>query len=102
MWDGTEVRECNDLQVRTHWSEVDHYHRVVELELTADGQLWKARGNVLSSSLCAIVARMRRRTPWLPASRRPHLLDARGRHVGYGMSEYLDQLVDGAPVGVSE
>jgi hypothetical protein len=103
VWDGTELHQCNDLQVRTQWSEVDHYHRVVEIELTADGRLWKARGTVLSliplrnrrqdAEANTLVTRISEGlTCWT-------LEDGR---VGYGMSEYLDQLVDGAPVGVSE
>jgi hypothetical protein len=67
-WDGTELRQCNDLQVRTQWSQ-DDYHRVVEVELMSDGGRWKARGTVLS----LIPVRNRRQDADGKCSGYPHL-----------------------------
>ncbi|MGO9342217.1 MAG: hypothetical protein ACLP6E_06810 [Acidimicrobiales bacterium] len=103
VWDGTELHQCDDLRVRTQWTEAHRYHRFVEVELTAGKRLWKARGTVLSL---------------IPLRNRRHDAEANtlvtricegltcwtledGR-VGYGMSEYLDQVEDGGPVGVDE
>ena len=45
VWDGTELRQCTDLRVRTQWTDADNYHRVVEVELTAGERVWKAQGD---------------------------------------------------------
>ena len=103
VWDGTELHQCTDLRVQTEWSEANHYHRVVDVELTAGGRVSKARGTVLSliplrnqrqdSEANPLVTRICEGiTSWT-------LEDGR---VGYGMSEYLDQIVDGNPVGLYE
>jgi len=103
VWDGTELYACTDFQIRTRWAGPDSYHRSVEAELTAGARTWKVRGAV--SSL--IPLRNRRKDPdgntlvtRISEGLTQWTLDD-GR-VGYGLSEYLDQIVDGRPVGVDE
>ncbi len=103
VWDGTELRLCTDCRIRTQWDGPDSYHRSIEAELTAGDTVWKVKGQVRS----LIPLRNRREdadgamlttriseglTEWT-------LADGR---VGYGLSEYLDQIIDGSPVGLDE
>ncbi len=103
LWDDGELHLCTDCRIRTEWTGDDTYHRTVEVELTAGDRRRAARGEVRS----LIPLRNRRQdhdgaelvtriseglTKWT-------LEDGR---VGYGLSEYLDQIVDGRPVGIDE
>jgi len=103
VWDGTELRLCDDFRIRTEWEGEDRYHRTVEAELVAGDRSYKVRGSVLSM----IPLRNRRTTPEgdslvtrISEGLTEWTLDD-GR-VGYGLSEYLDQIVDGRPVGLAE
>jgi hypothetical protein len=103
VWDGEQMMACHDFEISTEWEGDDRYHREIRGVLRAkdaDGQAreWAVRGRVLN----LIPLRNRREglvtriseglTEWT-------LDDGR---VGYGWSEYLDQIVDGAPVGIDE
>ena len=98
VWDGGELRLCDRAEISTSWQGDDHYHQQVSFTLGAGDQEWKGTGRVLN----LIPLRNRRdgritrisegMTEWT-------LSDGR---VGYGLSEYLDQIVDGRPVGVAE
>ncbi|HTS15437.1 MAG TPA: hypothetical protein VMH24_07200 [Candidatus Sulfotelmatobacter sp.] len=103
VWDGTDLHLCDDFRIRSQWSGDGHYHQVVAAELGVGGRRWKARGLVLSM----IPLRNRRRAPdgtvlhtRISEGLTEWTLDD-GR-VGYGLSEYLDQIVDGRPVGLAE
>jgi hypothetical protein len=103
VWNGDAMHVCHDFRIRTTWEGDARYHRTVEAELVADDRTWVVRGSVLR----LIPLRNRR-------------VDGDGNHlvtrisegltrwtlddgrVGYGMSEYLDQIIDGAPVGMAE
>ena len=104
MWDGTELHVCDDFRdplrvgrartattgrSRRSWSPASTH--------------WKVRGSVLS----LIPLRNRRTDPdgnplvtRISEGLTQWTLDD-GR-VGYGLSEYLDQIVDGRPVGIAE
>lgn len=103
VWDGTRVHHCDDAEISTTWTGEDTYHASVTAVLRAGEQEWRMTGRVLN----LIPLRNRRPDP------DGNLLVTRisegmtewtledGR-VGYGLSEYLDQIVDGEPVGIKE
>jgi hypothetical protein len=103
VWDGDALHLCHDFRIHSTWEGDAQYHRAIEAELVTDHRTWLVRGSVLN----LIPLRNRRRGPddkelvtrisegltqWT-------LEDGR---VGYGLSEYLDQIVEGAPVGLDE
>jgi hypothetical protein len=103
VWDGDAVHLCSDFRIRSTWEGDGRYHRTVEAELVTADRTWLVRGSVLN----LIPLRNRRHDPdgnelvtrisegltqWT-------LEDGR---VGYGLSEYLDQIIDGSPVGLDE
>jgi hypothetical protein len=103
VWDGERLQLCRDFRIRTSWEGDDQYHRTVEAELVTGDRTWAVTGRVLQ----LIPLRNRRRTPdgdemvtRISEGLTEWTLDD-GR-VGYGLSEYLDQMVDGQPVGVAE
>lgn len=101
VWDGGTLHLCDDVRVRTVGEGPHHSHRALELELGCGRRRWKVKGEVIT----VVPLRNRRRGPdgTMLATRicegltRWTLDDGT---VGYGLSEYLDQLVDGVPVGV--
>jgi hypothetical protein len=103
VWDGEQMMACHDFEISTDWEGDDQYHREIRGVLRAkdpDGQAheWGVRGRVLNliplrNRRDGLVTRISEGlTEWT-------LDDGR---VGYGWSEYLDQIVDGAPVGIDE
>jgi hypothetical protein len=103
VWDGDALHVCRDFRIRSTWEGDAQHHRGVEAELVTDERTWGVRGSVLR----LIPLRNRRRdadgvelvTRISEGLTRWTLDDGR---VGYGLSEYLDQIVDGAPVGLGE
>lgn len=103
VWENGSIHLCNDMQISTGWTGSDTYHQTIEATLRskdADGEPleWTVTGTVLN----LVPLRNRREemvtriseglTEWTLADGRK----------GYGWSEYLDQMIDGAPVGVDE
>lgn len=103
IWDGDALHLCQDFRIRSTWEGEAHYHQTIEADLVTEARTWTVRGSVVR----LIPLRNRRRdaegnelvtriseglTEWT-------LDDGR---IGYGMSEYLDQLIDGTPVGLDE
>lgn len=105
VWDGTRLHLCDGIELRTEYEGDERYHRRIEATLHASGRhddgearSWHVTGRVLN----LIPLRNRREglvtriseglTEWT-------LDDGR---VGYGLSEYLDQIIDGQPVGLAE
>ena len=109
VWDGERMHLCDYAEVSTEWTEGEAYHQRIEGLLRArsdrladqpdaDPLEWRVTGNVLN----LIPLRNRREglvtriseglTEWT-------LEDGR---VGYGLSEYLDQIVEDQPVGLDE
>jgi hypothetical protein len=103
VWDGESLHLCDGFELSTDWQGEDSYHQSIRATLRSHDKEWKADGRVLS----LIPLRNRRHTPDgdLLVTRISEGLTewtlADGR-VGYGLSEYLDQLIDGVPVGVAE
>ena len=100
VWDGSSLHLCHDVQVRTTAEGPDRSHRALEATLFSGDKQWKVTGEVLG----LVPLRNRRSSPdgddmvtrISEGLTRWTLDDGR---VGYGLSEYLDQIVDGSPVG---
>ncbi len=103
VWDRDTLHLCRDFAIRSEWTDVGQYHREIEAELTSAERTWKVHGTVLN----LIPLRNRRTddqgnelvTRISEGMTRWELEDGR---VGYGLSEYLDQIIDGTPVGLAE
>ena len=103
VWDGETLHVCDDASVSTVWAGEDRYHQEVQAVARSKGKEWRMTGKVLN----LIPLRNRRIDPdgnalvtRISEGMTEWTLDD-GR-VGYGLSEYLDQIVDGSPVGVAE
>ena len=103
VWDGERLHLCRDFRIRTDWEGDEQYHRAIEAELIGTDRTWTVTGRVLN----LIPLRNRRRGPdgvdmvtRISEGLTEWTLDD-GR-IGYGLSEYLDQIIDGHPVGVAE
>ncbi len=103
VWEDGKLHVCRDFQISTGWTDGDRHHRTIAATLRskdADGE--PLEWNVTGSVLRMVPLRNRRDemvtriseglTEWT-------LADGR---VGYGWSEYLDQIIDGEPVGLAE
>jgi hypothetical protein len=103
LWNGSTLELCRDFKIRSGWEGEPPYHRSIEAELVTEERTWKVEGSVMS----LIPLRNRRTDPSgnelvtriSEGMTRWTLEDGR---VGYGLSEYLDQIIDGAPVGLAE
>jgi hypothetical protein len=103
VWDRGELLPCHDFEISTGWSDDDPHHQRVRAILRAkdahgDAREWAVSGEVLN----LIPLRNRRDglvTRISEGMTRWTLDDGR---VGYGLSEYLDQIIDGQPVGIDE
>jgi hypothetical protein len=103
VWDGDQMVPCHDFEISTEWEGDDQYHRTIRAVLRAKdasgtAREWGVRGRVLNliplrNRRDGLVTRISEGlTEWT-------LDDGR---VGYGWSEYLDQIIDQAPVGIDE
>jgi hypothetical protein len=105
VWEDGVLHLCDHVELATDYEGDDAYHRAIRATLRSSrsGRAWSFSGSVLS----LIPLRNRRQdsegnqlvtrisegmTEWT-------LADGR---TGFGMSEYLDQIVDGRPVGLAE
>lgn len=98
LWDGTTLHVCDRFEITTQWAGDDRYHAGLSACLGSGGREWRVAGRVLRliplrNRRDGLVTRISEGlTEWT-------LDDGR---VGYGLSEYLDQIVDGVPVGITE
>jgi hypothetical protein len=109
VWESGEIHLCDHVEIATVTRGDEHYHDRIEglMRSSRSNREWHFSGRAVS----LIPLRNRRQTPdgeWL----RTRISEAYtewtirsgdydGR-VGYGMSEYLDQIIDGTPVGLAE
>ncbi len=103
VWDGDQLHLCHDFEVSTEWVGEDDYHQRIDATLrakAADGSRleWNVKGEVLN--LIPLRNRRDELVTRISEGLTQWTLDD-GR-VGFGWSEYLDQIVDGAPVGLDE
>jgi hypothetical protein len=115
VWDGSGLHLVRDVELSTAWEGEDRYHQRVRASFTTarDDQDRGGDGVItreLTGEVINLIPLRNRRdgritriseglTRWtLDAA----LGDDPEATTGYGLSEYLDQIVDGAPVGVDE
>ena len=109
VWDDGRIYTCDHAEVSTEFVGDDSYHQKVTglLRSTKHGKEWRFEGDVTSM----IPLRNRRQDPdgnWLVTRISEGMTRWEmkgGEHegkVGWGMSEYLDQIIDGQPVGKAE
>lgn len=120
VWEDGRVHYCDDFQIETGWEGDDKYHHDIAATLRSTGsdRHWRVTGRVknlipLRNRRDGSVTRISEGlTEWRLVSSgdlensdgpiggaKP---DSTNELVGYGLSEYLDQIVDGAPVGIDE
>jgi hypothetical protein len=103
VWDGERIHLCRDFEISTEWTGEDSYHQKIAATLRAkddDGSPleWKVTGEV--QNLIPLRNRRDEQTTRISEGLTQWTLED-GR-VGYGWSEYLDQIIDDAPVGIDE
>jgi len=96
-----EYRYIEDAEIDTDWRTDDLYHEQIRARATAGGRDYEIEGTVMS----LIPLRNRRTSPdgeQLVTRISEGMTEWRcDGKVGYGLSEYLDQIVDGKPVGAA-
>ena len=105
VWEDGTLHLCDHCEVSTEVEGEESYHQRITalLRSSRSAKEWRFTGEVMN----LIPLRNRRQTPdgeWLmtrisEGMTRWTMDDGR---VGYGLSEYLDQIVDGQPVGLAE
>jgi hypothetical protein len=98
VWDGTQVKFCNDFKIATTWTGDDVYHDTIDATLISGDESWHVTGRVMN--LIPLRNRREEMVTRISEGMTEWTLDD-GRK-GYGLSEYLDQLIDGKPVGLDE
>jgi hypothetical protein len=109
VWEDDKVHLCDHAEITTRFSDGEAYHEHVEgvLRSSREGREWTFTGEVMN----LIPLRNRRQDPegnWLTTRISEGMTRwtvTSGQHageVGYGLSEYLDQIIDGQPVGRAE
>ncbi len=105
VWEDGKLHLCTDFELSTEWAGDDTYHQSIAATLRSrEGKEWKVTGKVID----LIPLRNRRPDPdtgdmlvtRISEGMTEWTLDD-GR-TGYGLSEYLDQIIDGNPVGIAE
>jgi hypothetical protein len=104
VWEDGQLHLCRDFEIATEWQGDDTYHQHISATLRSGEKEWKVTGKVLD----LIPLRNRRPDPdtgdmlvtRISEGMTEWTLDD-GR-TGYGLSEYLDQIIDGSPVGIAE
>ncbi len=109
VWENGQIYLCDDVQLSTETRGEESYHQKIEgvLRSSKAGKEWKFTGEVMD----LIPLRNRRQDPdgnWLMT----RISEGMTRwtvesgefagQTGYGLSEYLDQIIDGQPVGIAE
>ena len=100
-----EYRHVEQCDIDTDWRTDDCYHERIRADRAHRERDYEIEGTVMS----LIPLRNRRTTPegeqLVDADLRGHdrveVHRPNGEKVGYGLSEYLDQIVDGKPVGAA-
>jgi hypothetical protein len=102
VWEDGQLHLCDHSTVSTEWTGADSYHQKVHATVGRGERTWTIEGEVLN--LIPLRNRREGRTTRISEGMtRWTVDDGRGAtHEGYGLSEYLDQIVDGDPVGLDE
>jgi hypothetical protein len=109
VWENGQMHYCDDVSISTETRGDDAYHQRITglLRSSRSGKEWAFTGEVMD----LIPLRNRRQDPdgnWLMTRISEGMTkwtiesgEYAGK-VGYGLSEYLDQIIDGQPVGLAE
>ena len=109
VWENGRMYLCDDVQLTTETRDEEAYHHTIHgvIRSSKANREWKFRGDVMD----LIPLRNRRQDPdgnWLMTRISEGMTrwtvesgEYEGR-TGYGLSEYLDQIIDGSPVGLAE
>jgi hypothetical protein len=105
VWEDGKLHLCDHVELSTRTTGSESYHQAITATLSSSrsGKSWSFTGEVMS----LIPLRNRRQSPdgemlvtrISEGMTRWTMADGR---VGYGLSEYLDQIIDGQPVGLAE
>jgi hypothetical protein len=98
IWDGERIIGCRGFEISTDWTGTGTYHRAIEAVLHHDEGSLAVRGRVLN----LIPLRNRRDGRITRISEGLTEWTLEDGRVGYGLSEYLDQIIDDQPVGLAE
>ena len=98
VWDGTAMHLCDSFEISTNWTGGDAYHDSIEAVLRSGQREWRVKGRVMT----LIPLRNRREEMVTRISEGMTEWTLEDGRIGYGLSEYLDQIVDGKPVGIDE
>ena len=109
VWENGQMHLCDDVQITTETRGDEQYHDRIEgvLRSSRSNREWHFSGE----SISLIPLRNRRRTPdgeWLQTRISEAYTEWTVRsgefegRTGFGMSEYLDQIIDDQPVGLAE
>lgn len=107
VWENGKIHLCDDVQISTVTQGDEHFHHVVKgvLRSSRSQREWQFEGTVLNM----IPLRNRRATDTgdllvtrISEGMTEWKMTVGDSAIGYGMSEYLDQIIDGMPVGISE
>jgi hypothetical protein len=98
VWEAGTLHLCDHFEIRTEWRGPDRYHAAIEATLRAKDRSWHVRGDVVN----LIPLRNRREGMVTRISEGLTVWTLDDGRVGHGLSEYLDQIVDGRPVGLDE
>lgn len=106
VWEDGRLHLCDGCEVSTTWSDGGSFHDTIRATLRSSraGREWRINGRVRTM----VPLRNRRQAPdgeWLHTRIAEGLTEWHVEGVegtGWGLSEYLDQIVDGRPVGLAE
>lgn len=103
VWQDGQLHLCDDISLSTRWTDGEPYHAGLQVVLRSGDRSWTAHGEVQR-----LVPLRNRRTDGEGNALVTRISEGLTRwtfdngRVGYGWSEYLDQIVDGQPVGLAE
>jgi hypothetical protein len=103
VWEDGKLHLCDHAELSTTWQGDDSYHQEISAMVSSKGREWRMTGKVMN----LIPLRNRRVDPdgntlVTRISEGMTEWTLEDGTVGYGLSEYLDQIIDSKPVGVAE
>lgn len=104
VWEDGKLHLCRDFEIETDWQGEDTYHQSIRATLRSADKAWQVTGEVIN----LIPLRNRRPDPDTGDMLVTRISEGMTRWTledgreGYGLSEYLDQIIDGKPVGLAE
>jgi hypothetical protein len=103
VWEDGKLHLCRHAELETTWTGEDSYHESIKGLLKGDDREWRFTGKVFN------LIPLRNRRPDPEGTVRVTRISegmtewqTEDGKVGYGLSEYLDQIEDGLPVGLAE